>query len=75
MEVNVDMNSLSLPVTLLIVLLRTHCQAAAHWFFLREEDIPGASLNGCEPSQLHVVELKHWVSAELLQQLGRSRTL
>ena len=25
---------------------------------LREEDVPGASLNGREPSQLHVVELK-----------------
>ena len=25
---------------------------------LREEDIPGASLNGRHPSQLHVVELK-----------------
>ena len=28
---------------------------------LHEEDVPGASLNGCEPSQLHVVELKRWL--------------
>ena len=28
---------------------------------LREEDIPGASLNGRQPSQLHVVELKRWL--------------
>ena len=43
-------------------------------------DIPGASLNawalnGREPDQLHVMELKRWLSAEVLQQLERSRTL
>ena len=35
MEVNANMNIvqvLSLPVCLPLVLLRTHCQAAAHWF-------------------------------------------
>ena len=26
-----------------------------------KEDIPGASLNGRDPSQLHVVELKRWL--------------
>ena len=28
---------------------------------LHEEDIPGESLNSHESSQLHVVELKHWL--------------
>ena len=32
-EVNVDIvEVLSLPVSFLLVLLRTHCQASAHWF-------------------------------------------
>ena len=28
---------------------------------LSEKDVPGAALNGREPSQLHVVELKRWL--------------
>ncbi len=28
---------------------------------LKEENIPGASLKGRDPSQLHVVELKRWL--------------
>ena len=45
MEVNADMivQVLSLPVSLPLFLLRTHCQAAAH-LFGHEEDVPGASL-------------------------------
>ena len=27
---------------------------------LWDENTPGASLNGCDPSELYVVELKHW---------------
>ena len=38
---------------------------------LHEEDVPGASLNGREPSQLHVMELKYWFKCRLLQQSGR----
>ena len=41
----VPMSVLSLPVSLLLVLLRTHCQEEAHRF-VREEDVPGASQNG-----------------------------
>ena len=38
---------------------------------LREEDAPGASLNGREPSQLKVVE--RWLKYRAATQLGRSR--
>ena len=47
---------------------------------LREEDVPGASLNGREPGQLHVVELKlvrvvsyynSWEEAEPCEALSR----
>ena len=40
---------------LLLVFLTTHSQAVT------EEDIPGASLNGFKPNDLHVMELKCWL--------------
>ena len=42
---------------------------------LREEDIPGALLNGREPSQLHVVELKRWLKCRGATTSGRKQDL
>ena len=42
---------------------------------LREEDVPGASLNGRDPSQLHVVELKRWLSCRGATTAGRKEDL
>ena len=36
-----------------------------------EDDIPGASLNGRDPSELHVVELKRWLKCRGANQSGR----
>ena len=42
---------------------------------LREEDVPGASLNGRNPSQLHVVELKRWLRCRGATTAGRKGIL
>ena len=42
---------------------------------LREEDVPGASLNGRDPSQLHVVELKRWLRCRGATTAGRKEDL
>ena len=42
---------------------------------LREEDIPGASLNGWQPSQLHVVELKRWLKCRGATTAGKKADL
>jgi len=33
-------------------------QGSSSSFQLSEEDVPGASLSGCDPSEFHVAELK-----------------
>ncbi len=38
---------------------------------LREEDVPGASLNRCKLSQLHVVEFKCWLKCRAATTVGR----
>ena len=40
-----------------------------------EDDIPGASLNGRDPSELHVVELKQWLKCRGANQSGRKADL
>ena len=40
-----------------------------------EDDIPGASLNGRDPSELHVVELKRWLKCRGANQSGRKADL
>ena len=42
---------------------------------LHEEGIPGASLNGRKPSDLHVVELKHWLKCRGATTSGRKQDL
>ena len=42
---------------------------------VHEEDVPGASLNGREPSQLHVVELKHWSKCRAATTVGKKQDL
>ena len=42
---------------------------------LREQDIPGASLNGREPNQLHVVELKRWLKCRGATTGGKKQDL
>ncbi len=42
---------------------------------LTEMDVPGASLNGREPSQLHVVELKRWLKCRGATTSGRKEEL
>ena len=42
---------------------------------LDEEDVPGASLNGREPGQLHVVELKHWLMCGAATTVGKNQDL
>ena len=42
---------------------------------LRKENIPGASLNGHKPSDLHVVELKHWLKCRGATTSGRKQGL
>ena len=69
MEVNDDMNSTSTEPTCELAASSSHnsLPGCSSLVCLREEDVPGTSLNRCEPDQLHVVELKRWLSAELLQ--------
>ena len=41
---------------------------------LREEDLPVASLNRCQPSHLHILKLKSWLNCrDATKLLGRSR--
>ncbi len=42
---------------------------------LTEEDVPGASLNGRDPSQLHVEELKRWLKCRGAMVSGRKKDL
>ncbi len=42
---------------------------------LTEADIPGASLAGRDPSQLHVVELKRWLKCRGAMVTGRKKDL
>ena len=42
---------------------------------LREEGVPGASLNGRDPSQFHVVELKRWLRCRGATTAGRKEDL
>lgn len=50
-------------------------QTGSSMAILREEDIPGASLNGREPSQLHVMELKRWLKCRGAPTTGRKQVL
>ena len=42
---------------------------------LTEKDIPGASLCGRDPSELHVVELKRWLKCRGANTTGRKADL
>ena len=42
---------------------------------VREEDVPGASLNGRKPEQLKVPELKYWLSCRGAPTKGRKADL
>ena len=42
---------------------------------LREEDVPGASLNRSELCQLHVVELKCWLKCRAATTVGKKQDL
>ena len=42
---------------------------------LSEKDIPGVSLCGRDPSELHVVELKHWLKCRGANTTGRKPDL
>ena len=59
MEVNADMNSSS--TELAASSSQNSLPGCPSLVCLSEEDVPGASLNGRELSQLHVVELKRWL--------------
>ena len=65
MEVNADMNSTSTEPT---------CELAAS-SCLHEEDVPGASVNGRKPSQLHAVELKRWLKCRAATTVGNKQDL
>ena len=41
---------------------------------LSEKDIPGASLSACDPSELHIVELKHWLKCRGTNTTGKTTT-
>jgi len=43
--------------------------------FLREVYLPGPYLNGRDPSQLHVVELKRWLKFQGATTAGRKEDL
>ena len=78
MAVNTDMNSTSSEPTSELASSSSpnSLPDCSSLVYLHEEDVPGVSLNGQEPSQLHVVELKCCLKcAKQLPQLGRSRTL
>ena len=42
---------------------------------VREEDVPGASLNGRKPEQLKVPELKYWLACRGAPTKGRKADL
>ena len=42
---------------------------------LVESDIPGASLDGRDPSELHIVELKRWLKCRGANLSGRKADL
>lgn len=42
---------------------------------LEESDIPGASLNGKQPCQLNVIELKRWLSCRGAPMTGKKPEL
>ena len=62
-------------VSLMLVLLRTHFPGCSLVLCLREEDVPGASLNGRELSQLLVVELKCWLKCRAATAVGKKLEL
>ena len=77
MEVNADMNSTSTEPT---------CELAASYsqnslpgcsslVSLHGEDVPGSSLNGYEPCQLRVVELKCWLKCRAATTIGKKQDL
>ena len=75
MEVNADMNSTSTEPSCELVASSSQnsLQAAAHW--LCKEDVPGAFLNGREPSQLHVGEIKWWLKSSAATTIGKKQDL
>ena len=62
-------------VTLLVVKLLVFLGTTQNQVAIQEEDVPGASLNGRDPSQLHVVELKRWLRCRGATTAGRKEDL
>ena len=50
-------------------------QGSRHSVHLGEKDIPGASLCGRDPSELHVVELKRWLKCRGANTVGKKADL
>ena len=79
MEVNGDMNSTSTATEPTGELAASSSQnslpVCSSLVCLREEDNPGASLNGREPNQLHVVELKCWLKCRAVTTVGKKHDL
>lgn len=50
-------------------------QGSSSSFQLSEKDIPGASLSGRDPSELHEAELKRWLKCRGANTTGRKRDL
>ena len=63
-------------MSMLLILLRTHCQAGCCLqVCLHEEEVPSALLNMHEPSQLPVVELKCWLKCTAATTVGKKQNL
>ena len=77
MELNADMNSISTEPNCELVAsssqkLLPGCSLLVCY---GKEDVSGASLNGREPSQLHVVELKCWLKSRAATTVGKKQDL
>ena len=77
MEVSTDMNSTSTEPTSELVASSSQnsLPGCSSLICLHEEDVPGASLNGCEPNQLHVVELKRRLKFRAATTVGKKQNL
>ena len=77
MEVNADMNSTSTEPTCKLAACSSwnSLPGCSSLVCLHEEDVPGASFNGCEPSHLHVVELKRQLKCRAATTVGKNQDL
>ena len=77
MEINADMNSTSAEPSceLAASSSQNSLPCCSSLVCLHEEDVPGASLNGRGPSQLHVGELKHWLKCRAAATVGKMQDL